>query len=285
MRKLFARLALPFAALLLAAKASAFEITVDSIRYYVESNTSTTCSVTLPGTTKYSGDVVIPEKVTYNGRTLTVTAIGSNAFQSCDSLTSITIPNTVTSIGYWAFVGCTSLTEVVIPNSVTTISPRAFVGCTGLTSVTLGSSVSLIMRWAFDGCTNLKSIYSLNPVPPTAVDLWQLESQYLNVTVYVPQGSLAAYQSAEEWKECWNIVEIETAGIDGIGTNDIQPCVKAEGEAVVIEGSLGMEVKVFDTAGSLLRVTKATGRRTHISLPKGRVYVIKVGDKAVKVAL
>ena len=121
MKKLFARLALPLVALLLAAKASAFEITVDSIRYYVESNTSTTCSVTYPGSNKYSGDVVIPEKVTYNGRTLTVTAIGSHAFQFCDSLTSITIPNTVTSIGYWAFVGCTSLTEVVIPNSVSEI--------------------------------------------------------------------------------------------------------------------------------------------------------------------
>ena len=93
MKKLFARLALPLVALLLAAKASAFEITVDSIRYYVESNTSTICSVTYPGSNKYSGDVVIPEKVTYNGRTLTVTAIGSNAFQFCDSLTSITIPN------------------------------------------------------------------------------------------------------------------------------------------------------------------------------------------------
>ncbi len=285
MKKLFARLALPLVALLLAAKASAFEITVDSIRYYVESNTSTTCSVTYPGSNKYSGDVVIPEKVTYNGRTLTVTAIGSHAFQFCDSLTSITIPNTVTSIGYWAFMGCTSLTEVVIPNSVKTIGPRAFWNCTGLTTITLGNSVSEIMMWPFVGCINLKSIYSLNPTPPESGYLWQLESQYLNVTVYVPQGSLAAYQSAEEWEKCWNIVEIETAGISGIGTSDLHPCVKTEGEAIVIEGPQGMAIKVFDAVGALLSVTKATGRHTHISLPKGRVYVVKVGDKAVKVAL
>lgn len=103
--------------------------------------------------------------------------------------------------------------------------------------------------------------------------------------MYVPQGSLAAYQSAEEWEKCWNIVEIETAGISGIGTSDLHPCVKTEGEAIVIEGPQGMAIKVFDAVGALLSVTKATGRHTHISLPKGRVYVVKVGDKAVKVAL
>ena len=42
----------------------------------------------------------IPESVTYNGNTYSVTSIGISAFQACAGLNSITIPNSVTSIGY-----------------------------------------------------------------------------------------------------------------------------------------------------------------------------------------
>ena len=53
----------------------------------------------------YSGNVVIPESVTYKGKTYSVTSIGSYAFYGCSGLTSVTIPNSVTSIGEYAFYG------------------------------------------------------------------------------------------------------------------------------------------------------------------------------------
>ena len=51
----------------------------------------------------YTGSVVIPEKVTYEGVEYNVTSIGGSAFQNCTDLTSITLPNSLTSIGKYSF--------------------------------------------------------------------------------------------------------------------------------------------------------------------------------------
>ncbi|MFR1632354.1 MAG: leucine-rich repeat domain-containing protein, partial [Oscillospiraceae bacterium] len=61
-----------------------------------------------------------------------VTSIGSSAFEECNSLTTITIPNGVTSIGKEAFRGCDSLTSITIGDSVTSIGDYAFYGCDSL---------------------------------------------------------------------------------------------------------------------------------------------------------
>ena len=74
----------------------------------------------------YSGDVVIPEEVTYKGVTRKVTSIGDFAFVDCNDLTSITIPNSITRIGDFAFTGCTGLTSITITDGVTSIGQYAF---------------------------------------------------------------------------------------------------------------------------------------------------------------
>ena len=113
---------------------------------------------------KYSGTVVIPETVTYNDVTYSVTNIGNDAFYGCNGLTSITIPNSVTCIGDYAFERCSSLTNITIPNSVTSIGSFAFCACSGLTSVTIPNSVTSIGSYVFSDCYSLTSVTIPNSV-------------------------------------------------------------------------------------------------------------------------
>ena len=109
-------------------------------------------------------EIIIPERVTYNGEGYSVVSIGALAFYKCSSIASIAIPSSVTSIGYYAFYGCTSLPSITIPNSVTSIGGSAFEGCSSLTSITIGNSVTSIGGRAFYGCSSLTSITIPNSV-------------------------------------------------------------------------------------------------------------------------
>lgn len=102
--------------------------------------------------------VVIPESVTYDGKTYIVTGIDGYTFCWCTEITSITIPNSVTSIGEEAFTGCISLTSITIPNSVKSIGNSAFYCCYSLTSITIPESVTSIGGGILRECSGLTSI-------------------------------------------------------------------------------------------------------------------------------
>ena len=93
-----------------------------------------------------------------------VTSIGDGAFKMCKSLQSVTIPNSVTSIGKEAFSSCDSLQSITIPNSVKSIGNRAFYLCESLQSVTIPNSVTSIGDGAFRGCDSLQSVTIPNSV-------------------------------------------------------------------------------------------------------------------------
>lgn len=99
--------------LLVATVATAHDFEVDGIYYNILSEEDRTVAVTDHDDLICDiGNVVIPENVTYNDATYSVTRIGDGAFQNCWGLTSITIPNSVTSIGNKAFFGCSGLTSI-----------------------------------------------------------------------------------------------------------------------------------------------------------------------------
>ena len=86
----------------------------------------------------------------------TVTSVGDNAFSSCVRMTNAALLNGVTTIGNHMFDSC-SLSSVTIPASVTTIGNDAFFLC-NLTSVTIPGNVNTIGAQAFDGCEELASV-------------------------------------------------------------------------------------------------------------------------------
>ena len=107
------------------------------IYYDITSSTDKTVSVTYQGSSstenvEYSGEITIPETVTYNGTIYSVTSIDSYAFSTCSGLTSVEIPNSIIHIGEEAFINCVGLSSITIPNSITSIGNYAFYNCIAL---------------------------------------------------------------------------------------------------------------------------------------------------------
>ena len=136
---------------------SVFAEVIDGLRYKLDTKMKT--AILLPNTEKYSGDIVVPEKVKgNNGMEYSVIAIEEMCFYECSGLASIIIPPSVISIGNYCFADCNSLTSITIPSSVTSIGQYCFARCSKLSSVTIPSTVTSIGKYCFSDCSNLTSI-------------------------------------------------------------------------------------------------------------------------------
>ena len=114
MKRILQKTLLAIACLLCSFAASAYSFEVDGIYYDIISETDKIVEVTYGGYySEYIGSVVIPETVTCNGTTYSVTSIGESAFEGSYELTSVTIPESVTSIGDYAFYQCYNLRKVI----------------------------------------------------------------------------------------------------------------------------------------------------------------------------
>lgn len=134
----------------------AYDFEVDGIYYGYDTETQSVYVTS--GEKKYSGKIVIPQSVSYNGKTLNVSAVGAFAFKECEDLISVDIPQSITDLGGGAFMGCQSLTTVNIPENITIVNGQTFRNCTNLTSINLPTQITSIGGNAFDGCVKLEYI-------------------------------------------------------------------------------------------------------------------------------
>ena len=143
-------------------------------------------------------DLIIPTEI--DGRK--VTSIGKSAFSFCGNLTTITLPDSITLIGANPFQGCQSLQTIIVspdnltlatidgvlfskpdkrlicypcaftaesytvPMGILSIDDYAFYFCNNLSSVTLPDSLTTIGINPFDMCSSLQTIY-VSPDNPT----------------------------------------------------------------------------------------------------------------------
>lgn len=163
----------------------------------------------------YTGDVVVPPTVTYDGKDYTVTALENNCFQNCTP-TSLSLPETLLTLGTSTFYGITTLDELVIPNSVEKIEVADFWGL-GVSKLTLGSGVKNLDYQCFKSNDNLTDLYVLAVVPPTCTyTSFGSPEQKADITLHVPLGSVDAYMQAEFWDGFKAYVEPDPIPVDAI---------------------------------------------------------------------
>ena len=149
----------------------------------------------------YSGEVVIPSSVEYEGETYTVTGIAQCAFEYC-----------------W-------VTKVILPNTITYIDDHAF-GNSKLCEITLPASMTEIGHFAFYACSNLSKIVCKGTVPPEFSQGYSNQAiAYIdrNAALFVPLESLETYKAHTIWS-LLRIVPFIGAGpgdIDGSGGIDV----------------------------------------------------------------
>lgn len=112
-----------------------------------------------------------------------VTRIGISAFAHCESVTSVTVPDSVTFVGDSAFRDCPNLEKAVIGNGVTSVENGTFENCGNLTSVVIGNSVTSL-GWAFGRCFRLENI----TLPDSLTNIYS-ESIFADTAIYCNQNN------------------------------------------------------------------------------------------------
>ena len=178
------------------------------------------------------GEIGEYPKCYVNESPINIVSIGNHAFEGCNSLTSIDIPNSVTSIGSSAFEGTTwydnqpdglvyagkvaykykgsmpSRTNITLEEGTLGIAGGAFSGCSGMTSVTVPNSVTNIGEYAFYDCSSMSVVYCYAEQLPTISTSAFDNSDVEYAILYVPVVSLKSYKSTTPWSSFGTILPI-----------------------------------------------------------------------------
>lgn len=103
-------------------------------------------------------EMIIPNKVEYNGNECSVVALSDKCFENCHYLKSVKVPNTISSFGKDCFKDCKILEDVNIPSSVVVLGDGCFSGCLSLKEISIPSTLLSIGDSCFMNCDRLEDI-------------------------------------------------------------------------------------------------------------------------------
>lgn len=194
---------------------------------------------------------------------------GYSPFYRNTSLESVTITDKETEISENEFYGCTNLKNVTLGDGIEAIGSYAFSGCAALEDFTFGSSLDSIGKEAFSDCTAMTRLVSRTAEPPVCGPQALDDINKWTCKLYVPDASIDAYQSADQWKEFFFITDIAHAVEDGGSSADR-----------ILSG----RVQVFDLSGRQVKEARNANSIDDVlnGLPSG-TYILRGSGAAMKV--
>lgn len=265
--------------------ANAYNVEIDGICYNLSGNEAEVISSGYSEDgSKYSGAIVIPELVNYNGKTYTVTSIGNEAFSFCGDLTSVTIPGSVKTIkesAFWyslnlenvelsmgleticdgAFCVCAKVKSLNIPESVTEIGRSAFYGCWELSSINIPQNIKVINEGTFGDCYKLTDI--VIPDGVTTIGMSAFENCGGLTSITIPASVTTIMNSA--FNGCSGLTSINIpSNVTSIGENAFSFCKSLE-TIVVEQGNLHYDSR--DNCNAIIETetnTLITGCKTSV---------------------
>lgn len=198
---------------------AATPIRIGNLKYTVNADGE---SVTVSGTSGNPTQLNIESSISSNGRNYTVTEIATWAFNKCNTLTEVTLPNTVDEIGYQAFFNCSNLTNVTIPEGVTKIGQAAFYGCSQLTSITIPSTIT-DMDTAFSGNTALSQVTLTNGIPKISSHAFERCTELREIKVPISVDEICPFA----FNGCTGLTSVTLEkGISIINSNAFKDCTE-----------------------------------------------------------
>lgn len=176
-------------------------------------------------------------------------SIASSAFDACNALVHIELPQTLTEIEDWAFYECTGLESVTIGDATRHIFKEAFSCSPKLHTVKLGSDIQQIDKWVFRKCTALKEFHCTAANPPLLEEDVFSESGQRNATLYVTPTALSLYKGAEQWKEFGEIKAIETSSLSKVGQKP-SVVIDVKSHTIAVKGA--SRINLYDLLGKVI---------------------------------
>ena len=178
-----------------------------------------------------------PLDYVYIGRDIrysTSSSYGYSPFYRNTSLREVKITDKETEISENEFYGCTNLQKITIGDGVTNIGKRAFSGCSSLKFFAFGSKVANIGEEAFSDCAAVVEISSKAKAAPACGSQALGDINKWECKLYVPDGCMAAYEAADQWKDFF--FKEEGEGTASYGDDDEQIVMKCETPTITLIG-------------------------------------------------
>ena len=239
MKQLFA-----FFLLFVAVVANAVTFDVDGLRYNVVSMDEHTVevaiipkSISYPTYSTYTGDIIIPEKVSYNSIIFDVIGIGDHAFSN-SSVKSVSIPATVKYIGFGAFAYAYSIKTIDLPTGLQSIGAAAFRD-SGLTEITIPNSVTELETTIFSNCTSLQSVVLPDRLTEIPQDMFHKCSSLKEIQIPSTVTSIgsSAFMSTSSLTECELPAGLESLGAYSFYYSGISSMIVPDGVKVLGDGT------------------------------------------------